>query len=182
MQGDIKATYNNTWNVVIWCVRICGINIDFKLFYPFSQHSLIGWRSVFCLSAGVSACGAIIFTLFGSGKIQHWAVGDEEIVRVTGRGQQTDRCTDTPDLKQIEDWNRGPVETPSILGLGQKGTVFVNVGQSDSVLQILSILLYNLAILCIFTHITSNPLLQPAPGQLQHKRDHKKTFAIKKIF
>uniref|UniRef100_A0AAY5ELV3 Sialin n=1 Tax=Electrophorus electricus TaxID=8005 RepID=A0AAY5ELV3_ELEEL len=37
-------------------------------------RSLVGWRNVFCLSAGVSAIGALVFTLFGSGRIQRWAV------------------------------------------------------------------------------------------------------------
>ncbi|XP_041931968.1 sialin [Alosa sapidissima] len=38
------------------------------------DHTLLGWRSVFCVSAVVSAFGALVFTLFGSGKIQSWAV------------------------------------------------------------------------------------------------------------
>ncbi|XP_026867484.1 sialin isoform X1 [Electrophorus electricus] len=38
------------------------------------NRSLVGWRNVFCLSAGVSAIGALVFTLFGSGRIQRWAV------------------------------------------------------------------------------------------------------------
>ncbi|XP_072532356.1 sialin [Salminus brasiliensis] len=42
------------------------------------DHSLMGWRKVFYVSAGVSAVGAIIFTLFGTGKIQHWAVSEDE--------------------------------------------------------------------------------------------------------
>ncbi|XP_061111364.1 sialin isoform X1 [Conger conger] len=55
--------------------------------YLTRDHSVIGWRNVFCLSAGVSACGAFIFTLFGSGKIQDWALRDEDIETETGRGQ-----------------------------------------------------------------------------------------------
>ena len=43
-----------------------------------SQHTVAGWRSVFCVAAGISAIGALIFTLFGSGKIQKWALPEEE--------------------------------------------------------------------------------------------------------
>ncbi|KAK6327355.1 sialin-like isoform X1 [Coregonus clupeaformis] len=46
--------------------------------YLTKDHSLAGWRSVFCLSAGISAGGALVFTLFGSGKIQKWALAEED--------------------------------------------------------------------------------------------------------
>uniref|UniRef100_A0A674E128 Sialin n=1 Tax=Salmo trutta TaxID=8032 RepID=A0A674E128_SALTR len=42
--------------------------------YLTKDHSLAGWRNVFCLSAGISAGGALVFTLFGSGKVQKWAL------------------------------------------------------------------------------------------------------------
>ncbi|XP_029519462.2 sialin-like isoform X3 [Oncorhynchus nerka] len=42
--------------------------------YLTKDQSLAGWRSVFCLSAGISAVGAFIFTLFGSGEVQKWAL------------------------------------------------------------------------------------------------------------
>ncbi|XP_030644777.1 sialin [Chanos chanos] len=42
------------------------------------DHSLAGWRKVFCLSAGLSAFGALFFTFFGSGKVQSWAMTEEE--------------------------------------------------------------------------------------------------------
>ncbi|XP_020361230.1 sialin [Oncorhynchus kisutch] len=46
--------------------------------YLTKDHSLAGWRNVFCLSAGISAGGALVFTLFGSGKIQKWALAEED--------------------------------------------------------------------------------------------------------
>ncbi|XP_064839913.1 sialin-like isoform X2 [Oncorhynchus masou masou] len=46
--------------------------------YLTKDHSLAGWRNVFCLSAGISAGGALVFTLFGSGKVQKWALAEEE--------------------------------------------------------------------------------------------------------
>ncbi|KAG9279862.1 sialin isoform X1 [Astyanax mexicanus] len=42
------------------------------------DHSLTGWSNVFYVSAGVSVVGAIIFTVFGSGKLQNWAVSEDE--------------------------------------------------------------------------------------------------------
>uniref|UniRef100_A0A8C7G8M5 Si:ch1073-513e17.1 n=1 Tax=Oncorhynchus kisutch TaxID=8019 RepID=A0A8C7G8M5_ONCKI len=42
--------------------------------YLTKDQSLAGWRSVFCLSAGISAVEAFIFTLFGSGEVQKWAL------------------------------------------------------------------------------------------------------------
>ncbi|XP_024297521.1 sialin [Oncorhynchus tshawytscha] len=46
--------------------------------YLTKDHSLAGWRNVFCLSAGISAGGALVFTLFGSGKVQKWALAEED--------------------------------------------------------------------------------------------------------
>ncbi|KAL2080375.1 hypothetical protein ACEWY4_024168 [Coilia grayii] len=42
------------------------------------DHTLLGWRNVFFVSAAVSASGALVFTLFGSGKIQSWAVSADK--------------------------------------------------------------------------------------------------------
>ncbi|KAM9493106.1 sialin [Clarias gariepinus] len=41
------------------------------------DQSLTGWMNVFYLSAGVSVFGALYFTLFGSGKIQPWALREK---------------------------------------------------------------------------------------------------------
>ncbi|XP_023687940.1 sialin [Paramormyrops kingsleyae] len=43
-----------------------------------SQHLLLGWRNVFLVSAAVSAAGALIFTIFGSGKVQRWTLSDND--------------------------------------------------------------------------------------------------------
>ncbi|XP_063041345.1 sialin [Engraulis encrasicolus] len=42
------------------------------------DHTLLGWRNVFFVSAAVSAVGALVFTLFGSGKIQSWAMAADK--------------------------------------------------------------------------------------------------------
>ncbi|KAL4629422.1 sialin-like [Arapaima gigas] len=42
------------------------------------QRPLAGWRIVFIVSAIVSGAGALIFTLFGTGKVQSWALGEDE--------------------------------------------------------------------------------------------------------
>ncbi|KAI1901770.1 hypothetical protein AGOR_G00037820 [Albula goreensis] len=72
---------------------IPGVLAPIVMGYLTKDRTLAGWRSVFCLSAGISATGAVIFTLFGSGKIQSWAMGDEEFERETDRGH-LDRQTD----------------------------------------------------------------------------------------
>ncbi|KAL0962446.1 hypothetical protein UPYG_G00340110 [Umbra pygmaea] len=46
--------------------------------YLTQDQTVAGWRSVFCLSAGISAAGALIFTVFGSGKVQKWAMAEED--------------------------------------------------------------------------------------------------------
>ncbi|KAM7373544.1 hypothetical protein PAMP_008386 [Pampus punctatissimus] len=43
------------------------------------DHTLAGWRKVFWVAAGISVCGSFIYTLFGSGKIQPWAVTEDEL-------------------------------------------------------------------------------------------------------
>lgn len=42
------------------------------------KHSLMGWRKVFLLSAGLSVFGALYYTLFGTGKIQPWALRENQ--------------------------------------------------------------------------------------------------------
>ncbi|XP_075995216.1 sialin [Genypterus blacodes] len=46
--------------------------------YFTEDHSLAGWRKVFWVAAGVNFIGAIVFTLWGSGKLQPWAMTEEE--------------------------------------------------------------------------------------------------------
>lgn len=42
------------------------------------QHTLAGWRKVFWVAAGINVGGALFYTIFGSGKIQPWALTEEE--------------------------------------------------------------------------------------------------------
>uniref|UniRef100_A0A3B5KW72 Sialin n=1 Tax=Xiphophorus couchianus TaxID=32473 RepID=A0A3B5KW72_9TELE len=41
-------------------------------------HTMAGWRTVFWVAAGINIGGAVIYMIFGSGKIQAWAVEEEE--------------------------------------------------------------------------------------------------------
>ncbi|MBN3305869.1 S17A5 protein, partial [Amia calva] len=42
------------------------------------QRTMAEWRTVFCLSAAISAVGALVFTVFGTGEPQSWALQDTE--------------------------------------------------------------------------------------------------------
>ncbi|XP_065326517.1 sialin-like [Pelmatolapia mariae] len=46
--------------------------------YFTEDHTLAGWAKVFWVAAGINAGGAVIYTLFGSGKLQQWALTEEE--------------------------------------------------------------------------------------------------------
>ncbi|XP_035765259.1 sialin [Neolamprologus brichardi] len=46
--------------------------------YFTEDHTLAGWAKVFWVAAGINAGGAVIYTLFGSGKLQPWALTEEE--------------------------------------------------------------------------------------------------------
>ncbi|CAI5691422.1 unnamed protein product [Oreochromis niloticus] len=46
--------------------------------YFTEDHTLAGWAKVFWLTAGISAGGAVIYTLFGTGRVQPWALTEEE--------------------------------------------------------------------------------------------------------
>ncbi|KAK5618208.1 hypothetical protein CRENBAI_020834 [Crenichthys baileyi] len=52
--------------------------------YFTEDHTLAGWRKVFWVAAGINIGGAVIYTIFGSGEIQSWAVVEEE---------EEERCT-----------------------------------------------------------------------------------------
>uniref|UniRef100_A0AAY5K628 Sialin n=1 Tax=Esox lucius TaxID=8010 RepID=A0AAY5K628_ESOLU len=56
--------------------------------YLTQDQTLAGWRSVFCLSAGISAGGALIFTLFGSGKVQKWALAEEDQIQTEAHAER----------------------------------------------------------------------------------------------
>ncbi|KAK7125153.1 hypothetical protein R3I94_019251 [Phoxinus phoxinus] len=57
---------------------IPGVLAPIVVGYLTKDHSVTGWRHVFWLSAGVSAFGAVVYVIFGTGKIQSWARTDEE--------------------------------------------------------------------------------------------------------
>lgn len=46
--------------------------------YFTEDHSLDGWRRVFWLAAGIQISGAVFYTIFSSGKLQKWAMTDED--------------------------------------------------------------------------------------------------------
>ncbi|KAM3858581.1 sialin [Diretmus argenteus] len=46
--------------------------------YLTEDHSVAGWRRVFWVAAVVNAGGALVYTVFGSGKMQRWAMTEEE--------------------------------------------------------------------------------------------------------
>ncbi|TMS18380.1 Sialin [Larimichthys crocea] len=46
--------------------------------YFTEDHTLAGWRKVFWVAAGINVGGALFYTIFGSGKIQPWALTEEE--------------------------------------------------------------------------------------------------------
>ncbi|KAI3358811.1 hypothetical protein L3Q82_015213 [Scortum barcoo] len=46
--------------------------------YFTEDHTLAGWRKVFWVAAGISVGGALFFMMFGSGKLQSWAITEEE--------------------------------------------------------------------------------------------------------
>uniref|UniRef100_A0A667WQU3 Sialin n=1 Tax=Myripristis murdjan TaxID=586833 RepID=A0A667WQU3_9TELE len=64
---------------------IPGILAPIVTGYLTEDHSLAGWRKVFWVAAGICACGALIFTIFGSGKLQKWAMTEEEREEAEGK-------------------------------------------------------------------------------------------------
>ncbi|XP_071356297.1 sialin isoform X1 [Trachinotus anak] len=57
---------------------IPGVMAPIATGYFTEDRTLQGWRTVFWVAAGINAGGALFFTIFGSGKIQPWAVTEEE--------------------------------------------------------------------------------------------------------
>lgn len=57
---------------------ISGVVAPIVTGYFTEEHTLEGWRKVFWLSAATNLGGAILFTIFGTGKIQKWAMTDED--------------------------------------------------------------------------------------------------------
>lgn len=60
---------------------ICYILFIYIFKYPllmFFQHTLAGWRKVFWVAAMINIGGALIYTIFGTGKVQSWAITEED--------------------------------------------------------------------------------------------------------
>ncbi|KAA0710345.1 Sialin H(+)/nitrate cotransporter H(+)/sialic acid cotransporter [Triplophysa tibetana] len=57
---------------------IPGVLAPIVVGYLTKDQSVGGWRHVFWLSGAVSAFGAIVYVIFGTGKIQSWAGMDQE--------------------------------------------------------------------------------------------------------
>ncbi|XP_061679490.1 sialin isoform X3 [Syngnathoides biaculeatus] len=53
--------------------------------YFTEDHTMEGWRKVFWVSAGVNLSAAVIYTLFGSGEVQPWALPREDEEAREGR-------------------------------------------------------------------------------------------------
>lgn len=57
---------------------IPGIVAPIATGYFTGDHTLAGWRKVFWVAAGINVFGGLVYTVFGSGKIQPWAITEEE--------------------------------------------------------------------------------------------------------
>ncbi|XP_056875923.1 sialin isoform X1 [Takifugu flavidus] len=54
--------------------------------YFTEDHTLAGWRKVFWVAALINVVGAVIFTIFGSGNVQPWALMEEKREEVEANG------------------------------------------------------------------------------------------------
>ncbi|KAF3707159.1 Sialin H(+)/nitrate cotransporter H(+)/sialic acid cotransporter [Channa argus] len=57
---------------------IPGIVAPIVTGYFTRDHTLDGWRKVFWVAAAINVSGALLFLIFGTGKIQPWALTEEE--------------------------------------------------------------------------------------------------------
>ncbi|XP_035038497.1 sialin isoform X2 [Hippoglossus stenolepis] len=64
---------------------IPGVMAPIATGYFTKHHTLAGWQTVFWVAAGINVGGAIVYAIFGSGKIQQWAVTEEERAEVEGK-------------------------------------------------------------------------------------------------
>lgn len=71
---------------------IPGVMAPIATGYFTEDHTLAGWRRVFWVAAGINLFGAIVFAIFGSGKIQPWAVTEEERAETA---KKSSRCIST---------------------------------------------------------------------------------------
>ncbi|KAG7501087.1 sialin-like [Solea senegalensis] len=64
---------------------IPGIVAPIVTGYFTEDHTLSGWRTVFCVAAAINVGGAFFYTIFGKGEIQPWAVTEEERAEAESR-------------------------------------------------------------------------------------------------
>lgn len=57
---------------------IPGVMAPIATGYFTEDRTLAGWRKVFWIAAGINVAGAVVFTIFGTGKIQPWAITEED--------------------------------------------------------------------------------------------------------
>uniref|UniRef100_A0A3P8TB80 Sialin n=1 Tax=Amphiprion percula TaxID=161767 RepID=A0A3P8TB80_AMPPE len=63
--------------------------------YFTENHTLDGWRKVFCVAAGINMGGALFYLIFGSGKIQPWAETEEEKTETERRRRRSSSQSDS---------------------------------------------------------------------------------------
>lgn len=61
---------------------IPGVLAPIVIGYLTEDHTLGAWRKVFWLAAGINISGAIFYLVFGSAKLQSWAITEEEAEEV----------------------------------------------------------------------------------------------------
>ncbi|KAM9384495.1 sialin-like [Pholidichthys leucotaenia] len=57
--------------------------------YFTENHTLAGWRKVFWVAAGLNISGALVYCIFGSGKLQPWTLTEEERAETERRRSRT---------------------------------------------------------------------------------------------
>uniref|UniRef100_A0A8C4Q3B3 Solute carrier family 17 member 5 n=1 Tax=Eptatretus burgeri TaxID=7764 RepID=A0A8C4Q3B3_EPTBU len=64
------------WCRAFVCINLVLSHISMCLCILHGSHTLPEWQNVFYIASAVSVFGAVFFVLFGSGKIQKWAMVD----------------------------------------------------------------------------------------------------------
>ncbi|KAM3596534.1 uncharacterized protein V6R79_016204 [Siganus canaliculatus] len=57
---------------------IPGVVAPIATGYFTEDHTMAGWRKVFYVAAGINVAGGLFYTVFGSGKVQTWAMTEED--------------------------------------------------------------------------------------------------------
>nr|XP_046274441.1 sialin [Scatophagus argus]XP_046274442.1 sialin [Scatophagus argus]XP_046274443.1 sialin [Scatophagus argus]XP_046274444.1 sialin [Scatophagus argus] len=68
---------------------IPGVLAPIATGYFTEDHTLAGWRKVFWMAAGINFSGALVYTVLGSGKIQTWAITEEERAEAERRASRS---------------------------------------------------------------------------------------------